>query len=169
MSKTESIHYQLCCEGAKWLRNRKNRETSGDCGGSWKYITVEMCVQGCENPDIWATNGWSSIVVEVKTSRADYLNDKKKPWYQDGMQHTLAGNYRYYLTPKGLLNKDDFPTGVGLLEWDGKTITRTITAERHIQSNHADLIILGSLLRREGLREGIYNYRGCPTTIKPKM
>lgn len=166
MSKTESLHYKLCCEGAKWLRNRNNVER---WEGRWKYIAVEMCVNGCENPDIWATNGWSSIVVEVKTSRADYLNDKKKPWHQDGMQHTLAGNYRYYLTPKGLLAKDDLPTCVGLLEWDGEKITRTITAERHIQSNHADLIILGSLLRREGFKEGIYNYRGCPTTIKPKI
>jgi hypothetical protein len=38
MSATNSLHYQLCCEGAKWLRNKKNRE---GYRGHWKYIWVE--------------------------------------------------------------------------------------------------------------------------------
>lgn len=165
MSKTDSLHYQLCCEGAKWLRRRQNVEKYE---GKWKYVAVEVCVVGCENPDIWAFNGWSTIVVEVKTSRADFLNDKKKFWQQLGNEECLGGNYRYYLTPKGLLSKDDLPPQTGLLEWDGKNITRTIAAERHTVSNHADMLIMASLLRREGFKEGVYNYRGTPTTIKPK-
>ena len=165
MSKTDSLHYQLCVEGAKWLRRRKNVE---HCEGVWKYVTVEMCVQGCENPDIWGFNGWSTIVVEVKTSRSDFLNDRKKFWQQPGNEECLGGIYRYYLTPKGLLSKDDLPPQTGLLEWDGKNITRAIAAERHTVSNHADMLMMASLLRREGFKEGVYNYRGTPTTIKPK-
>lgn len=165
MSKTNSIHYDLCLLGAKWLRSRRNVEW---CEGQWKYVAVEVCVNGCENPDIWAFNGWSTIVVEVKTSRSDFFNDKKKPWHQAGMEHTLAGNYRYYLTPKGLLREEDLPSGVGLLEYDGKVIVRVVRAKRHEISNHADGIIMASILRREGFKEGIYNYRGQPTTIKPK-
>ena len=46
MSKTNSLHYTLCCEGAKWLKNRKNIERSGNCGSPWKYVAVEMCVVG---------------------------------------------------------------------------------------------------------------------------
>lgn len=165
MSNTNSLHYQLCCEGAKWLRRRKNVEPYE---GQWKYITVEMCVSGCENPDIWAFNGWSTIVVEVKTSRSDFLNDKKKHWQQQGHEECLGGNYRYYLTPKDLLTEKDLPPQTGLLEWDGKNIERVVKAERHTVSNHADMIIMASLLRREKFKEGIYNYRGEPTTIKPK-
>lgn len=165
MSATNSLHYDLCVRGAKWLRSRKNVE---HCEGRWKYVAVEMCVCACENPDIWAFNGWSTIVVEVKVSRSDYLNDAKKPWHQPGMEECLAGNYRYYLTPKGLLTKEDLPEGVGLLEWDGKKIGRTIAAKRHSVSNHADMLIMASLLRREEFKEGIYNFRGQPTTIKPK-
>ena len=165
MSITNSTHYNLCLLGAKWLRIRKNCERFE---GRWKYVAVEVCVQACENPDIWAFNGWSTIVVEVKTSRSDFLNDRKKVWYQPGHEHTLAGNYRYYLAPKGMLNSDDLPEGVGLLEWDGKEIVRTIRATRHEISNHADGIIMASILRREKFPEGIYNYRGMPTTIKPK-
>lgn len=165
MSKTSSLHYDLCCAGARWLRDRKNVE---HCEGRWKYVAVELCVQACENPDIWAFNGWSTIVVEVKVSRADFLNDKKKVWHQQGLEECLAGNYRYYLTPKGLLTEADLPDGVGLLEWDGKAISRSVRARRRTVSNHADGIIMASLLRRENFPEGIYNYRGCPTTIKSK-
>ena len=165
MSATKSLHYDLCCLGAKWLRNRKNCE---HCEGQWKYVAVEVCVNGCENPDIWAFNGWSTIVVEVKVSRSDYLNDQKKVWHLPGNEECLAGNYRYYLTPKELLTADDLPEGVGLLEYDGKNIMRIIRAKRHSVSNHADGIIMASILRREQFREGIYNYRGQPTTIKPK-
>ena len=164
MSKTNSLHYDLCLLGAKWLRSRKNVEW---CEGQWKYVAVEVCVNGCENPDIWAFNGWSTIVVEVKTSRSDFLNDKKKVWHLQGNEECLAGNYRYYLTPKGLLQERDLPAGVGLLEYDGSGIVRTIRATRHDVSNHADGIIMASILRREGFKEGIYNYRGKPTTIKP--
>ena len=32
----------------------------------------------------------------------------------------------------------------------------------------ADMNILTSILRREGFQEGIFNYRGHPTTIEPK-
>ena len=165
MSATRSLHYDLCVAGAKWLRSRKNCEW---CEGRWKYVAVEVCVNGCENPDLWAFNGWSTIVVEVKVSRSDYLNDQKKRWHQPGREQTLAGNYRYYLTPKNLLTAAELPDGVGLLEWDGKQIIRTIRAKRHEVSNHADGIIMASILRREQFREGIYNYRGQPTTIHPK-
>ena len=49
----------------------------------WKYIAVELNVYGTENADVWATNGWSSIVVEVKTSRSDYHADFKKKYHSE--------------------------------------------------------------------------------------
>lgn len=76
MSATNSLHYQLCCEGAKWLRNKKNRER---WRGHWKYIWVEPGLIG-ENPDIWAFNGDDTICIEVKTSHADFMADRKKWW-----------------------------------------------------------------------------------------
>lgn len=158
MSKTNSLHYHLCEEGAKWLKRRRNAERYET---PWQYIAVELCVYGCENPDIWAFNGWSTIVVEVKVSRSDFHNDKKKWWMADEFKTCVAGNYRYYLTPKGLLEQDDLPQGVGLLEYDEDTaaITRTIRAERCDRSNHADMIIMASILRRENFPKKIFNFR----------
>lgn len=163
MSKTDSLHYQLCLEGAKWLKkNAEHWETP------WKYIAVELVCYGTENADVWATNGWSSIVVEVKTSRADFKADFKKRYRQEEWRDQVPGNYRYFLAPKGLISPDDLPEGHGLLEWDGEKITRTHSAEFREVTNRADLIYLCSILRREEFPKKIYNYRGQNSTIKPK-
>ena len=166
MSATNSLHYQLCLECAKWLRRRKNAERFRT---PWKYIAVELVCYAAENTDVWATNGECSIVVEVKTSRADFLKDGKKWHRAETMRDYQSGNYRYFLAPKGLIKPEDLPSGWGLLEWDGKAIERVVPSEFRPVTNHADLIILSSILRREGFMEKIYNYRGAPTTIHPKQ
>lgn len=45
MSKTESLHYKLCCEGAKWMRKQK--------WSSYKIVAIELCTVNAENPDVW--------------------------------------------------------------------------------------------------------------------
>lgn len=52
MSKTDSLHYQLCCLGAKFLKSRKNAEPLELPN---KYVAVELVTLTAENPDIWAT------------------------------------------------------------------------------------------------------------------
>ena len=166
MSASDSLHYQLCCECAKWLRNRKNSERWET---PWKYIAVELNVYGTENADVWATNGWSSIVVEVKTSRSDFHADFKKKYRSETWQDQVPGNYRYFLVPKGLVSPDELPDGHGLLEWEDGKIVRTKAATYRKVTNRADIIYLCSILRREGFPQKIYNYRGAPTTIRPKQ
>lgn len=166
MSKTDSLHYQLCLEGAKWLRNKKNTE---HWETPWKYVAVELNVYGTENTDVWATNGWSSIVVEVKTSRRDFHADFKKKYRSDKWRDQVPGNYCYFLTPKGLITPEELPEGYGLLEWDGERIMRIVPSHYRQVTNRADLIYICSILRREGFKEKIYNYRGQNTTIKPKI
>lgn len=166
MSKTDSLHYQLCCEAAKWLKRRKNAERWRT---PWKYIAVELVCSAAENADVWATNGECSIVIEVKTSRADFLKDGKKWHRSEAMKDCQSGNFRYYLAPAGKIRKDELPEGWGLLEWDGKTITRVTPSKYRTVNNLADLIIMSSILRREGFPEKIFNYRGAPTTIHPKQ
>lgn len=169
MSATNSLHYQLCCEGAKWLRNKKNSE---HWKNRWKYIWVEPGLVG-ENPDIWAFNGNETICVEVKTSRADFLADAKKIWRQESYKNKI-GMFRYYLSPQGIIMDSELPDGWGLLEWDGTSkrgnfnIKRMVEATKMFEPTAGDLHIIGSLLRRENLKEGIYNYRGQPTTILPQ-
>lgn len=162
MSKTNSLHYQLCCECAKWLRNRKNSEM---CETPWKYVAVELNVYGTENTDVWATNGWSSIAVEVKTSRSDFHADFKKKYRGEIWLDQVPGNYRYFLVPSGLVSSEELPGGHGLLEWRDGKIVRTKAATYRKVTNRADLIYLCSILRREGFPQTVFNYRGANTTI----
>ena len=67
-----------------------------------------------------------------------------------------------------LISPEELPEGWGLLYWDGKKITYIKGAPKHENTARADLMILYSILRREGFPEKIYNYRHQNTTIKPQ-
>lgn len=60
------------------------------------------------------------------------------------------------------------PDKWGLLYWDGKKVYPVIAPKPFEDTSSADMDILTSILRREGFKEGIFNYRGQVTTIKPK-
>lgn len=181
MSKTDSLHYQLCLEGAKWLHRKKrdiNRCEKRYCHKPdfcwscypFKYVAVEINTAAAENPDVWGFDGNYSAVIEVKTSHSDFLADQKK-WCRSkeaeegGFQ---AGNFRWYLCPEGVIKPDEVPEGWGLLYWNGKEIKWIKGAPKHENTSRSDLLILASLLRREKFPQKIYNYRHQNTTIKPQ-
>ena len=182
MSKTDSLHYQLCVEGAKWLHKQKwNYERcqkkscwrTEACGGCKKYdiVAVELCVYDAENTDVWGLGSFNeSAVIEVKISHSDFLADKKK-WHRGevaekkGMQD---GMKRWYLCPEGVIKKEELPEKWGLLYWDGNKIYPVVAPGRFDNTSWADMLILTSILRREEFPKKIYNYRGCPTTIHKK-
>lgn len=74
------------------------------------------CAGSCEMPDVLAYRSqYNHIVFEVKTSRSDFLVDKKKPWRQT--PEAGIGTQRVYVTPAGLLNPEkDIPFGWQLWE-----------------------------------------------------
>lgn len=158
MSKTDSLHYQLCCLGAKFLKSRKNVEP-------WempnKYVAVEIVTLTAENPDIWATNGYQTTMVEVKTSHADFLADKKK-WVRSEaaeIAEKCLGNFRYYLCPTGVIAINELPDKWGLLEFDGKNIIKKKSATYQKSSTDAELLVLTSIMRRCGIKQQIFNFR----------
>lgn len=67
-----------------------------------------------EQPDAMGFRNGTSCLIECKTSRSDFLADRKKRFRKDpsiGM-----GDWRFYLTPKGLITAFELPAGWGLLE-----------------------------------------------------
>lgn len=62
--------------------------------------------------------------MEAKTSRADFIVDARKLWRQ--MPERGMGDWRFFITPPGLLDPAELPAGWGLLEADGKR-TRLVT------------------------------------------
>lgn len=184
MSKTDSLHYQLCLEGAKWLRRQKwNYEyclkkpcfrphvCGPACCGRCRYVAVEICTWNSEHTDVWGLGNFSvGTVIEVKTSHADFLSDRKKWCRSDdaAAKGIQAGSFRWYLCPEGIISKEELPEGWGLLYWDGRKINPVVAPRRFDTNSWADLDILMSILKREGFPEKIYSYRGARSTIQPQ-
>lgn len=73
-----------------------------------------------EQPDALGINTKGrSILVEVKTSRADFFADQKKPFREKPSKG--IGDIRVYLTTKGLVKPEEVPYGWMLWEVHGKT------------------------------------------------
>ena len=173
MSKTNSLHYDLCVEGAKWLRRRQNYDRckakkpcfSPDlcraCRYPYQYVAVELCTIGTENTDVWGYNNDGTAVIEVKVSHADFMADQKK-WSRSKaaeLSDKQLGNYRYYLCPEGIIDESEIPDKWGLLVYDGKKIIKVKNATYQKSSTDAELLVLTSIMRREGIKPQIFNYR----------
>lgn len=75
-----------------------------------------------------------TVVVEVKTTRADFCGDKK--W-----EMSIPADLAYLTVPKGLLSSDEWPNGWGILEYNEQSSTvrcgrppelRQASSEQHI-------------------------------------
>ena len=184
MSASDSLHYQLCQEGAKWLHRRKHdwkKCQDRECHMSkfchhciaYDYVAVELCVYGAENTDVWgySCGDASSAVIEVKTSHSDFLADKKKWWRTNEAKERgfQAGTRRWYLCPESVIKPEELPEGWGLLYWDGKKINHIVPpAVGDRNTTRADMIMMMSILRRENFPKKIYNYRGTNPQFNPE-
>ena len=106
-------HRELCLLAVRWLRRPDSKNGPG-C--SFAIHEIRTGFSG-ECPD---AIGWrpqdadpECHVVEVKTSRSDFIADTRKPHRAAGQG---LGNYRYYMVPQGLVRLDELPAGWGLLE-----------------------------------------------------
>jgi hypothetical protein len=102
---TSMTHAQLVERAVRWLRSYR-------CG---VVLSEQACVSG-EMPD---AIGWKrashSVLVECKTTRADFLADRAKPFRLQPEQG--VGSERFYLTPPALVKVEELPAGWGLLEY----------------------------------------------------
>ncbi|MGN7496420.1 adenylosuccinate synthase [Pseudomonas lactis] len=110
-------HSELCEIAKKWLV-RSNRQHGHGC-----HVALSECRSGWggEMPDAIgyraASGATETVVVEVKTSRADFLADAKKPHRVDGEG---MGLFRYFMCPEGLIRPDEVPGSWGLLWVNGR-------------------------------------------------
>ncbi len=97
-------HRELCEIAERWLLGTQRCRVA---------IAEPNCIVTDEQPDAIGFKGYLSILVEAKTSRADFLADAKKPFRicpQKGM-----GQARYYICEPGIIMDDDLPERWGLL------------------------------------------------------
>lgn len=107
MGNVNLDHSSLVLIGERWLKSKLK----------FPIVASELkCVGSREIPDVLGFRSHTSILIECKTSRSDFLADAKKP-ERNGSEMGV-GNYRVYLTPKGLLSIDEIPNRWGLIEVD---------------------------------------------------
>lgn len=149
--RENSRHRELCLLAAKWLR--RSKLTSPSC----PYVAVELVTASQESPDVFGWNYWATVLIEVKVSRSDFLADAKKSFRQQPEEG--VGAFRYYCSPEGLITEADLPDKWGLLwEKDG-VITVIKDAERQQQNAQGEITILASIMRREGVKGKLFDYR----------
>lgn len=142
-------HKKLVDSAEKWLRNVEN------C-----TITAKELVTGSnETPDVIGFKGAYSILIECKTSRADFLADKKK--YVRRNSDGGMGSKRYFAAPVRLLEFADIPEGWGLLEMyknesGSISVVEGVKSDPFTKNQSNEIILLVSIIRRLKLSTAVY-------------
>jgi hypothetical protein len=101
--------------------------------------------------DAWAINLYPSkkhltIAYEVKVSRSDFLNEIKNPHKRD--MAMMYSNEFYFATPKGLVSKEEIPSGCGLIEIADDLSSKVILKAEHRPQAELNWNFVASIARR---------------------
>ena len=111
MNEKEISHKQLVEAAYKWILK------NASCGVAFKEFYSAAC--NGEYPDVIGFGSWGySVLIECKTSRADFFADQKKSFRQNPILG--MGSRRFYCTPTGLIKVGELPHGWGLLYVNNK-------------------------------------------------
>ncbi len=104
-------HADLVLRAEKWLNN-----------AGCKVVFREFVTRVSEQPDAIGWRDGRSIMIECKSTRADFLSDKKK-WFRKNPENGV-GDWRFYMCPPEIIKPDDLPEHWGLLWVYPKTVKR---------------------------------------------
>lgn len=139
-------HNELAIKGAKWLSKHDSNIIVPNC--SEVALELSTPTNTGEIPDVIGWCYWTSVLLEIKVSRADFLKDFKKPFRKN--QNLGVGELRYYLVPEGLINQKELPTNWGLLYLTKGNKIEIVKKAKPIDANlQAERSILLSLMRRK--------------------
>jgi hypothetical protein len=119
----------------------------------YKYVFSEFVCSANERPDVIGWYYGSSMVVECKRTRADFLADRGKPHMFDA--ESGMGRRRYYVVPPDLINADEVPAWCGLAYAKGRSVVTIKEAPLRTISQGAaieECSILTSAIRRHRLK-----------------
>lgn len=119
-------HAELVKRACAWLR------------GSMQCVVVIPELRTWSNNEVPDAIGWTSsgrsVVVECKTTVADFDRDFEKP--SRSARLTGMGNSRWYFTVAGLLRAEDMPGSWGLAEVKGRHVRRVRHAGSTSEPDH---------------------------------
>lgn len=111
-------HRDLCEIGARFLKRPESAN-----GHGCHFTLIEAACYG-ENPDVFGFrhgirgHDVGTILLEAKTSRSDFLIDRKKPHRIN--PETGVGKWRYYICPTDLIKPTELPEKWGLIYVNGR-------------------------------------------------
>ncbi|MHA1613307.1 MAG: hypothetical protein ACTSW7_03745 [Candidatus Thorarchaeota archaeon] len=94
----------------------------------------------------WPSSGFERTSFEIKVSRGDWLKELKRP-YKRLIAHRLCNRF-YFVTPKGLISKEEIPLECGLMEVDKEHNLRIKIQAPFHESDAPTWIFVASLARR---------------------
>lgn len=144
-------HDELSNIVAKWL-NKSGRIDPPCC----PFVVVGLKSMFGEQPDVFGWCSWTSVLIEVKVSRGDFLADFRKPFRVNPLLG--VGELRYYCCPKGLITTCDLPENWGLLWFVDGLIEVKELAKSQVASLEGERCIISSVMRREGLYKKAFSY-----------
>jgi len=141
-----------------WMVLSEIRTTTGfksdwKSGEPFTEKYVDMMVFSC-----WPSRGYLRIVFEIKTSRADFLDELKKPekrWLAMMYSHQF-----YFVAPEGIIKGKDLPKGCGWMEVkekDGKLKLHIVWEAPVREASPMPPGLIASVIRRaykEGIEKG---------------
>lgn len=143
----QRAHDYLVERGADWLkRNRCTVVLKEFCAAPESRNTIET-------PDVigWRGTKGVSTLIECKTTRADFLKDKGKPWR---IEPSLGmGEYRYYLCRPGLIRPQEL-AGWGLLYVYAQAVHVEVPSVHFDRNRQHETHLLLSALHRLALHHG---------------
>ena len=143
-------HKELVNKAEIWLRGREG------CS----IIVKELSTSNSETPDVIGFKGRYSVLIECKTSRADFLADKKKGFRRNS--ELGMGCKRYFMAPAGLLEPEELPEGWGLIDVYEKKHGHRVAREAKPSegfpevNRSAEVAFLVSIIRRLQLSMAAY-------------
>lgn len=140
-------HKMLVRRIAAWMKyNATYRRT---------IVAAEIAAgSNTETPDVIGWHGCHSVLVECKTSRADFHADKEKCFRRE--EERGMGDVRFFAAPVGVLTPEDIPDGWGLLELDERCVRVKKEPQSKKANKAAEVIMLVSVIRRLEISTAVY-------------
>lgn len=105
-----------------------------------------------EIPDVLGFTARHSVLVECKTSRADFFGDAKKVFRREAERG--MGNFRFYLCPAGLIKAEEIAAPWGLVyvyPARARQVKKADFCEANLKAERAILLAIARRAQSKGL------------------
>lgn len=135
-------HDQLLIKVSRWLKKHEQNMIVPNCS----LVINDLSTAHRSRPDVIGFNSHTSVLLEVKVSRGDFLADREKAVRKD--ESLEVGELRYFVSPPGIIRVVDLPPGWGLIHFSNNKFSVEKVSEEFSANLEGERKILLSHIRR---------------------